>query len=58
MSISPTITRTAMDIAATIIGLPDEQIRSVINILDDIPIEGDEQLTADVRELLILAVGD
>ena len=58
MSTSPTITRTAMDIAATIIGLPDEQIRSVINILDDIPIEGDEQLTADVRELLILAVGD
>ena len=58
MSTSPTITRTAMEIAATIIGLPDEQIRSVINILDDIPIEGDEQLTADVRELLILAVGD
>ena len=58
MSTSPTITRTAMEIAATIIGLPDEQIRSVINILDDIPIEGDEQLTADVQELLILAVGD
>ena len=58
MSTSSTIIRTAMDIAATIIGLPDEQIRSVINILDDIPIEGDEQLTTDVRELLILAVGD